>query len=336
MIRAGLAALVMLAGQAVAAPEAPEAQTADAVPELALVTEAVVDGMPSGNLSGLARCGAELWVVSDRDDGRLYRLEEGESGWSAIEESFLAPPPPAGGLPWGLRVRAWVSAQVRGGAMDFEGLACDALGNRYLVSEAHAAVLRLNPAGTADWLALPASPVRQGRASGMLLGFNAGFEGIAVDPEAGRLWLAAERERRGLVVLHGNQSGWRCTGGCVLLAEGGTEATPPALGAQQQSRSFSGLAFHDGKLFTLERTSHRICRRDASNGVAERCWSYADAASAEGRRYDTPYGTAEALAIDAEGAWIGVDNNGKPRADGERRPVVWRFAAPKGGWSAVQ
>jgi hypothetical protein len=43
---------------------------------------------------------------------------------------------------------------------------------------------------------------------------------------------------------------------------------------------------------------------------------------------------AEALVVDAEGAWIGVDNGGRTRQDGENRPIVWRFAAPQAGWSA--
>lgn len=43
---------------------------------------------------------------------------------------------------------------------------------------------------------------------------------------------------------------------------------------------------------------------------------------------------AEALALDAQGAWIGIDNGNHVRADGERRPIVWRFAAPAGGWGA--
>src|SRR5690606_3716934 len=147
------------------------------------------------------------------------------------------------------------------GQMDFEGLSCDSLGNRYLVSEAHAAVLRVNPAGSAEWLRLPPSLVRQARASGMLLHFNAMFEGIAVDPSAERLWLAAERERRGLLVLHRRQNSWLCTGGCVLLSEGGRELPPPALGLQPAPPGFTAVAFHQDKLFTLEPLAHRLCRR---------------------------------------------------------------------------
>ena len=51
-------------------------------------------------------------------------------------------------------------------------------------------------------------------------------------------------------------------------------------------------------------------------------------------RYSNPYGLTEALIVDAEGAWIGTDNNNDARADGEERPIVWRFAVPEGGWSA--
>jgi len=59
-------------------------------------------------------------------------------------------------------------------------------------------------------------------------------------------------------------------------------------------------------------------------------------ALADARRYDTPFGNAEALSMDEQGAWVGVDNNAQTRRDGEKRPIVWRFAAPKGGWGARQ
>src|SRR5690606_38144635 len=170
------------------------------------------------------------------------------------------------GLSWGMRVRAKISGMARGGQLDYEGLSCDSLGNRYLASESLAQVLKVSPAGTAQWLELPDALVRQARASGMLLRYNAMFEGIAVDPEGSRLWFAAERERRGLMVLHRGPSRWQCTGGCVLLAEGGRELPPAALGAEPLPRSFSGLAFFKDKLFTLETTTHRICRREPSSG----------------------------------------------------------------------
>lgn len=317
-------ALALSAGLAHAQPAALE--------ELKLAGEYPVAGMPNGNLSGLAWCGEALWGVSDRDDDRVYRLALEDGLLQAEAEIFAAPPPPQSALPWGLRMRNWAASLVRGGSLDFEGLSCDAQGNRYLVSETRAAVLQLNATGAAQWLNLPSALVRQARASGMLLHFNQGFEGIAVDPSGERLWLAAEQQRRGLTVLHRQQSAWRCTGGCVLISEGGEQATPAALGSRPSPRDFSGLAYHGEKLFTLERQAHRICRRAPSNGEVERCWSYAAEALTAPRRYSAQYGMAEALWIDQEGAWIGVDNGSQTRTDGEQRPVVWRFAAPADGW----
>ncbi|MAB98763.1 MAG: DNA topoisomerase IV, partial [Pseudomonadaceae bacterium] len=39
---------------------------------------------------------------------------------------------------------------------------------------------------------------------------------------------------------------------------------------------------------------------------------------------------------DPEGAWIGLDTGAHTRADGEDRSIVWRFAAPKGGWEQAE
>ncbi|CRQ79295.1 DNA topoisomerase IV, partial [Pseudomonas aeruginosa] len=167
----------------------------------------------------------------------------------------------------------------------------------------------------------------------MLMNFNALFEGIAVDPEGKRLWLAAERERRGLLVAHRDNSAWRCEGSCVLLAEGGKIEPPPELGsARKLPKDFSDLAFYRGKLFTLERLAHQICRRDLAQAKVERCWSFASAVLAPERRYELPYGVAEALSLDDKGAWLGIDNGDHARADGDVRPFVLRFAAPAGGW----
>jgi hypothetical protein len=323
-----LAALLLLGSSALAATPAPE--------ELQLLSEQPVEGMPGGNLSGLAWCGDALWAVSDRDDDRLYRLQPGAAQWQAEAETFVVANPPAVYLPWGLRMRGWVSGLVRGGELDFEGLSCDARGNRYLVSEAKAAVLQVPVVGAPSWLNLPPSLVRQARASGMLLNFNSLFEGVAIDPAGERLYLAAERMRRGLLVVHKQRSSWLCTGGCVLLSETGKEPGPAQLGGQGEPRDFSALVFHNDKLFTLERQAHRICRRDPHTAAVERCWSFAAAALTEARRYPASYGLAEALWIDAAGAWVGVDNGHFSRADGEQRPIVWRFTAPKGGWGSTQ
>ncbi|MGY2288909.1 esterase-like activity of phytase family protein [Pseudomonas sp. SDO528_S397] len=303
--------------------------------ELKMLSEHPVQGMRGGNLSGLALCGKELWTVSDRDDDQIYRLDTRADTWQAETVTIEVPPVPDSGLPWGLRSRTKAASLVRGGDLDFEGITCDAAGNLYIVSEAHAAVLQVPAAGEPEWLKIAPGMVREARASGMLLHFNALFEGIAINPQGNQLWLAAERERRGLIVLKRPQSLWDCDGACVLLSEAGQEMQPAQFpGAKAVSKDFADLSLFNGKLFTLERNAYQVCRRDAVTAKVELCWSFADEALAPNRRYNQPYGLAEALVVDADGAWIGIDNNLKPRADGEKRPMVYRFAAPPGGWSA--
>ncbi|MGN8274253.1 esterase-like activity of phytase family protein [Pseudomonas sp. SMN5] len=326
-MRNGFALVVLLwAGFAVAGP----------APELKLLSEHAVEGMRGGNLSGLARCGSELWTVSDRDDDRIYRLDTSDAKvWQAQALVIDVPQVPDNGLPWGLRSRTWAASFLRGGSLDFEGISCDSAGNRYVVSEAYAAVLQVPPTGEASWLKVAPALIRQARASGMLLHFNALFEGLAVNPAGDQLWLAAERERRGLLLIKRQQTVWDCDGNCVLLSEAGLEMQPAQFPkARPVSRDFADISLFDGKLFTLERNAFQVCRRDPQSAKVERCWSFAAEALQENRRYRQNFGLAEALVVDAEGAWIGLDNNDGRRADGEERPIVWRFAAPDGGWSA--
>ncbi|TWC24094.1 phytase-like protein with esterase activity [Pseudomonas sp. SJZ085] len=305
-------------------------------PELKLLSEHAVDGMRGGNLSGLALCGDEMWTVSDRDDDRIYRLDtSGDGAWPAQALIIDVPQAPDSGLPWGLRSRTWAASFLRGGELDFEGISCDSAGNRYVVSESHAAVLQVPPLGEVSWLKIAPTMIREARASGMLLHFNALFEGLAVNPAGDRLWLAAERERRGLLLIKRRQTVWDCDGHCVLLSEAGQEMQPAQFpNAKAVSRDFADLSLFNGKLFTLERNAYQICRRDLQSAEVERCWSFAAEALQDNRRYSQAYGLAEALVVDATGAWVGLDNNDGPRADGEERPIIWRFAAPDGGWSA--
>jgi hypothetical protein len=328
LTRTAIAAWLLLGSMAVA-------QGAAAVPELAFEGEYPVEGMRGGNLSGFALCAGELWAVSDRDDDQVYRMDRSGAVWQSQALTFKAPPAPDMGLPARIVARTVAAGLVRGGSLDFEGIACDARQQLYLVSEAKASVLRIAPGGDADWLALPASMVTEARQRGLLHHFNAIFEGLAIDPKGQRLWLAAEREQRGLVALKFGANGWACGQACVLLSEGGAEDVPaPMRTGASYAKDFSDLAWFKGKLFTLERNAYKVCRRNADTGGVERCWSFAETGLQPSRRYDQPYGLTEALALDDTGAWIGTDNTNWVRADGEQRPVVWRFAAPAGGWEA--
>lgn len=304
---------------------------------LRLLAEYPIDGLPQGNLSGLARCGQDLLTISDREDTRLHVLNTEQTPWQATEQVFSVPDmPPDGHLPWGMRAQALLSASVRGGQMDFEAIACDAEHNRYVVSEAYASVLRITPEGQSQWLALPENLLPQARARGLLHKHNALYEGLAISPDGKRMWLAAEREQRGLLHLEQTAEGvWECpVTGCVLFHD--PEVTPPSASSEASpAQDFSDLVWFKDKLFTLERQQRQICRRALHTGVSERCWSYKDTAFAPERLYPTPYGVAEALWLEDDYAWVGLDNNGRTRSDGEERPIVWKFAAPSGGWLAT-
>ncbi|WP_236187913.1 esterase-like activity of phytase family protein [Pseudomonas paraglycinae] len=309
--------------------------SAEPAQELRVLAEHPVEGMRGGNLSGLALCGNDLWTVSDRDDDQIYRLDIRDRVWQATAVRIDPPKVPDSGLPWGISSRTWAASFIRGGDLDFEGISCDSAGNRYIVSEAHAAVLQVPPQGPSSWLKISPMMVREARASGMLLQFNAIFEGLAINPAGDQMWLAAERQSRGLLLIKRQQTVWDCDGRCVLLSEGGMEMQPPQFPkARPVNRDFSDISLFNGKLFTLERNAYQICRRDVQTAKVELCWSYAAELLQANRRYEQNFGLEEALVVDAQGAWIGVDNNFGPRADGEVRPIIWRFAAPEGGWSA--
>jgi hypothetical protein len=323
-MRGWLAALLLIAAPVFAAP----------LPELKLESEHAVDDMIGGNLSGLASCNGVLWTVSDRDDAIIYSLDTSDTVWKAKALQLEVPPVPDSGLAASLRAMAKAASLIRGGDLDFEGISCDAAGNRYVVSEGFAAVLKVPVNGKPQWLDLPKKLVQEAQAAGMLKHFNAIFEGIAISPAGDQLWLAAEREKRGLLAAHLGKDGWACNASCILRVESGNDILPPQLGGKTVGKDFSDLSLYKGKLFTLERSAYRICRRTLETGQLETCWSFAKEALQPNRLYDQKYGLTEALIIDDSGAWVGTDNNFGARADGEKRPIVWRFAAPPDGWGA--
>jgi hypothetical protein len=321
-MRGWFAALLLIITPVIAAP----------LPELKLLSEHPVDDMIGGNLSGLASCSGVLWTVSDRDDTLLYSLDTSATVWKAKAHTLAIPPIPDSGLSATLRGMAKASALIRGGDLDFEGVSCDAVGNRYIVSEAYAAVLKVPVEGAPAWLDLPKKVVEEAQSAGMLQHFNAIFEGIAVNPAGDQLWLAAERDKRGLLTAKLGKDGWACDTSCILRVDSGNDILPPELGGKAVSKDFSDISLYKGKLFTLERAAYRICRRTLATGQLETCWSFAKEALQPNRLYDQKYGLTEALIVDDKGAWVGTDNNFGARADGEKRPIVWRFAAPEGGW----
>ena len=174
----------------------------------------------------------------------------------------------------------------------------------------------------------------EGEARGLWQQVNALAEGVAIDAQANTLWLAAERQGRGLVKLQRQGDQWVCPlAGCVLLAERRFLPTEPfgpgILNREVMPVDFSDLAYWKGWLWSLERNAHQVCRRNALSGQRERCWSFAQSVLVEPYFYpDAPFGLAEALLISEEGIVIGLDNNNRLRPDGDARPWLFHFALP--------
>ncbi|KKN89961.1 hypothetical protein LCGC14_0233390 [marine sediment metagenome] len=324
-------------GAALVLSVATQAQAFQPSAELTLQQAWPVEGMLSGNLSGLAACGEQIQAVSDREDNIIYTLEPGDQTWLATEETFILPEENASHLPLPLLVSAWVRG-LGGQGLDIEGISCDEAGNRYLVSEGLLGILQLGPRGggfaRAQWLSVDQALYAQGEKQGLWQQVNALAEGIAVSSDGEAIWLAAERLSRGLLKLEQYDGGWRCPlAGCVLLAERRFLPAEPfgagVLDSTILAQDFSGLSLWGGRLWTLERNEHQVCRRHPVSGHRERCWSFAETLLNESYRYpEAPFGLAEALVINDQGITIGLDNNGRARLDGDTRPWVFRFALP--------
>lgn len=314
------------------------AQAFQRAPELKLESALPVDGMSQGNLSGLARCEGTLQAVSDRQDNHLYLLTRSEASWDAEVQSIELPPRPSSMLPYHLQFGSWLRG-LRGRALDFEGISCDAAGARYLVSESLLSVLRLSPmsAGEPDkseWLNIDDRVYSEGAEQGLWQQINALAEGIALSPDGETLWLAAERQGRGLVKLQRQNGLWRCpVAGCVLLAERRYMPAAPfgagILDAGLMPLDFAALSYWGDRLWTLERNEHQVCRRHPVSAARERCWSFADTVLSEPYLYpDAPFGLAEALLVDEQGILVGLDNNNRARPDGDARPWIFQFSLP--------
>lgn len=306
---------------------------AAALEELQLAAAIPVEGMPAGNLSGLAQCGSELLALTDRDDDRIFRLQRSGDHFVATPQLFSIAAPELPPLPMTLSMAAGVMGALRGGSQyDFEGLECDAAGNRYLVSETFARVLKLTPSGDASWLMLPDSLYRAATSAGLLQNVNAVIEGLAISPDGRQLWLAAEREARGLIHAELADGQWQCAQPCITQVEH-REVLVSAEG-KSLSLDFAGLTLYQGQLFSLDRIERRICRRDPQSGQVSRCWSFDQASEQPSTAYPAHASIAEALWMDAQGAWVGLDNGGRVTVSGETRSLIMQLQAPVAGWLA--
>ncbi|QRN41226.1 MAG: DNA topoisomerase IV [Neisseriaceae bacterium] len=297
-----------------------------------MISEKPVNNMPLGNLSGISYCHHQWLGISDKDDKYIYQLVEKSSYYEARKIS-LPPIPKLNDL--GSSFTAEQPEVFEGqGNLDFEAIVCDKEGSLYLVSESTNQILKVsNGFSQANWLILPNNLIYEAKKANLLRHFNAKFEGLAVDGEITKLWLVAERDSRGIILLEKVNDQWVCED-CVLLSEHLMRSSPKLLGSKRLPLDFSDAFYYQGKLFTLERLQHQICRRNSHNAQLEKCWQFEDSVlSDEKFRYGAySFGQAEALWLNDDEVWIGIDNNNMYRNDGEYRPIIYRFKAPNSGW----
>lgn len=158
---------------------------------------------------------------------------------------------------------------------------------------------------------------------------NAGFEGVAVDCSKSRLYVAQERNPRALIVVD-------------LKKEVVTDMFQVALDKNTPHPDYADLFFDQTKLYILERNSYRILKLNPLTKSIEASASFKRLNPQFETRelYETgkPYGLAEALYLDENYIYIGIDNNGDPFSEkagkvfdfkGNNSSVI-RFARPEG------
>jgi hypothetical protein len=278
------------------------------LPELELVHAWSVEGPGRFDSSGLTQRDGVLYVVSDRHEDTIFRLElDGDIARATPFVTFTPPQP----LP-----------EV--GYLDNEALACADDGGFYVASEWGFAIYHVPPGGgAAEWV------TPNVRAAGATVGLfatkDAFVEGVAV---LGDNWflLAAERQPRGLVEVMGGNPPIR-----VCAQEMDASNHPIAPG---RSFDFADLfAWHE-RVFALARNQHLVValRRDPDGAWAEGdAWSYAKTENAAPHRYvDMTYGQGEGLVIDDTLIYVLLDNNALAREGhpDDKRPWLFAFRNP--------
>lgn len=314
LLRAGLVTLLVVLASGKLAAESP-------VPVLPAQLQQAwwIDGSEGLDISGLTFCEGELLAVADKISERIYRLtpESGTSSVQLVPKVDFSRPALPDDQPISLKARAMHYASTPL-SMDFEGITCSGSGI-FLLSERHNRIVKLNQAGkTGEWM-----PVRwseSARKQGYLQLFNAESEGLVKIGED--FWVALERDPRGLLKLQPSDDVGRHFHQVPSV---------PGLDFRDRSEDLTGLAYYDGALFTLERNAFAVCRRSLATLAAEWCVEYRHIE--EGPEYiyrKTLFGKGEGLAVNEQGIFVVLDNNGVTRvaAPDDSRGLLMQLAFP--------
>lgn len=272
--------------------------------------------------SGLTFCRGKLLTVSDKHDATIFeiKLKSKTARLTPYIELSLIPPPPANELATSLKARQALDEKVFGRKYDWEGITCDKDNNLYLVSEANLAIAKIDTNNKLSWLNI--NLYAAGRKQSLFTLYNGYLEGIAWASD-NTLFLTAERENRGILSVHKNNSLWKIQKAAAIPSSNLNIS-------KLRSKDFSGISIEKNWLFTLERNLFSICRRNIKDFSEEFCWSYQDSELDPQYRYlETEFGTAEGITQDEGYIYIILDNNEKLReSNSADSPLLFIFRKP--------
>ncbi|MBC77147.1 MAG: hypothetical protein CME64_14140 [Halobacteriovoraceae bacterium] len=129
---------------------------------------------------------------------------------------------------------------------------------------------------------------------------NAGFEGLAVDCENQRLYVAQERAPRAIAVVN-------------LKTNKVEKVTTTEITKDNIHPDYADLFFTDNHLYVLERNTRKILKLDPKDLKLKDTVSYTrltdQLQTKELYSTDKPFGLAEALTMDDKHIYLGMDNN---------------------------
>lgn len=223
------------------------------------------------DLSGISFLGNDIYVIADKKENNfLYKIDWNENNWT------ISP-----------KIKFDLNTYL-----DLEGLVIDD-DIAYLANEADNEVYKINiKTSKVEKLKIKWDNLELNKDKWIK---NAGFEGIALDKNGNRLFLAKERDPRLIIEIDLNT----------------LEIIEQYDLRESCSNDFADIFYYDGYLYGLERNALCLAKIDVESKKIIKHYSYKDSASKKGQKLFEPakYGMAEALMIYNGKIWIGWDNN---------------------------
>jgi hypothetical protein len=276
-------------------------------PELVL-TKLLFTAEPTREISGFAWVGKALVAIADdATDHYIYMVDRGGKrpkvkpyldftklqGWEAVVAAMKA--------------ETHVPEDDR--RLDIEGVAACGDTKLYVINERVRQVYEIADKARIRQLPLDLSVYAELFAGGP----NAGLEGIAVDCATSTMYLAKERDPRGIVAVELATGKVRVAPDVAASDRGNQKVINPfnGDGLYTISPDYSDLAFDGGYLYALERNTYEIAKIDPKTFAVVARVSYF---KTEKPLYETgePFGIAEALALTSDAIILGTDNNKTP------------------------